>query len=219
MSAKNTILSQKKLIIILAVALAAVIIFGVALAVVPQLLDDGKDNNNFDDIDDIKPNYNFYPADYNENIFEDDEYLKLVEEYGILTYYTGYTRVELNNDNADAYGEQVELIVNMIYAAVNGNAKEYNSYFSKKYFKRNEPKEKFTMQKIFNGEISEFGVAKVSENGNNYTEYTYRLTFEISENNGTFRDDFFDQRPRHHVTISNRDGEFKIDAIDRVRVK
>ena len=216
MGEKNNLLSKKKLITVLGIALGVVVLLCVTLAILPLLSEEEAPDNSFDN--NFKIDYNFYPADYNEDIFTDEEYLRLIE-YGILEYDDGAMITEVNDENADGYGKPVELIVDMLYAAINGDADEYNSYFSKKYFKTNEAKDKFTMQKIYDGRITFFACEDISENGKQYTEYTFKLKYRIFKNNGTFRDDIGDGYRLQHVTISDREGEFKIDAINAVRYK
>lgn len=215
MSEKSNLFSNKRLICILAIAVAVMVILCAAIVILNFALSEDELDEGFED---IKLNYNFYEADYEENIFEDEDYLKLIE-YGILEYDDGAMISQITQDNADGYGAPAAVVVNMIYAAINGDAEEYNSYFSKEYFKLNSKKDKFTMQKIYDGRIQLFAIEDVTKNDSTYTEYTFKVKYRIFENNGTFRNDIGDGYRWQHITVSDREGAFKIDAVNVVRYK
>ena len=167
--------------------------------------------------DEIVADFNFYPADYDENIFEDPEYLSLISD-GILMYDDSYMATTVDKESAKYFGGQVEMLVNMVYSVINGNAAEYNSYFSEKYFENNSAKSKFTMQKIYNATLTYFSAEGVEDkNGNKYTQYTYKLIYNIYENNGTFRKDIGDDARAQYIVISEYNGKFLIDSIDLSR--
>jgi hypothetical protein len=85
--------------------------------------------------------YNFYPADYEEDIFKDEKYLALVaEEFIRYTDSTTNETVGINKDNAVEQGSEVQFIVDMIYDAINGDSRAYNARFSSKYYKNHSPK-------------------------------------------------------------------------------
>ena len=105
----------------------------------------------------------------------------------------------------------------MVYAIINGNASEYNSLFSKKYFENHEPKQSFTMQKIYNGKITYFSSESETIDGVTYKTYTYNLVYNIFENNGTFRKDIGDGARMQYIKVSEREGKMLIDDIQYVR--
>lgn len=214
MDTKNKFISKRKLIAILVIVLAAIFLICGAFAVIPALFDDEVEPYS----EPPRANYNFYEPDYDENIFEDEEYLLLIKN-GIFEYDDGAVISMVDKNNAYQHGPALELVVDMLYSVVNGNVKEYNSYFSDRYFETREPKDKFTMQKIYDGRITYFALEVKSEDGKEYTEYTYKLKYRILENNGTFRDDIGDGYGVQHVTVTNRDGELKIESINHVIYK
>ena len=122
---------------------------------------------------------------------------------GILEYDDNINSISaVNLDNMSEYGEQVSMLVKMFYSIVNGNSTEYNSYFSEKYFTQKQPKEDFTMQKLYNGRLTYVGSEDVKKDGKTYTEYTYTLKYMIYENNGTFRKDIGDSTYRIQYIIN-----------------
>ena len=168
-----------------------------------------------------KIHLNFAPADYEENIFEDQEYLALIEK-GFIDYTDYATNITLGIDYASAidHGEDVQFMVDYIYAIIAGEAEEYNKFFSDEYYKKNEPKEKFTMQKLYEVNISKVSVTQKSDkSGNTYNEYQYIVKYKILDNNGTFRNDFNSGTKEQYIFFTNQSGEFLIDRISTPQVK
>ncbi len=156
--------------------------------------------------------YSFYEADYDEDIFEDEYYMSLIKD-GVLEYDDNSSfKTTITQEDAYSYGEGVGVITDMVYAAINGDADTYNSYFSSKYFETNEPKSAFTMQKIYDGEIIYFSGKTVTEGDVTYTRYVYELRYSILENNGTFRKDMGDWQRPQYVVITDREGKMLIDG-------
>ena len=123
----------------------------------------------------------------------------------------------VNKDNANEFGDGVVLMVDMVDAIINGDSKKYNSCFSKEYFNSHEPKESFTMQKIYNAKLTYFSSEEETVNGTSYTKNTYTLVYNIYENNGTFRSDIGEGARAQSITVSNREGKMLIDSIEYVK--
>ena len=168
-----------------------------------------------------KIHLNFAPADYDENIFEDQEYINLIKN-GFIDYTDYATNLTLGIDYSDAlgYGADVQFMVEYIYAIIDGDVKAYNSFFSDEYYKKNDPKENFTMQKLY-----EVNIARVSEtqktdkSGNTYNEYQYIVKYKILDNNGTFRNDFNAGTKEQYIFFTNKTGDFLIDSISTPKIK
>ena len=165
--------------------------------------------------------FNFAPADYEENIFEDEEYIALIEK-GFIDYTNYETNLTLGIDYATAidHGEDVLFMVDYIYAIVAGDAEEYNKFFSDEYYKKNDPKESFTMQKLYEVNISKVSEAKETDKaGNTYSKYQYIVKYKILDNNGTFRNDFNTGTKEQYIFFTNKTGEFLIDSISTPKIK
>ena len=168
-----------------------------------------------------KIHLNFAPADYDENIFEDQEYINLIKN-GFIDYTDYATNLTLGIDYSDAlgYGADVQFMVEYIYAIIDGDVEAYNSFFSDEYYKKNDPKENFTMQKLY-----EVNIARVSEtqktdkSGNTYNEYQYIVKYKILDNNGTFRNDFNAGTKEQYIFFTNKTGDFLIDSISTPKIK
>ena len=200
---------KKRLLIILAALAALLLVMYLLTLILPKIFNGITE----DSTEEGTANFNFYTPDYDENIYEDEDYLALIEN-GVLTYDNGTnSMVAINTENASEHGEAVKLLTDYVYSIINGDVSKHNSYFSDKYYETNEPKASFTMQKIFNGTITYYSVQSAVENGNNYTKYIYKLKYNIHENNGTFRMDIGEDAKTQYVVITDREGKLLIDYI------
>ncbi len=162
--------------------------------------------------------FDFYPADYTEDIFEDTEYLALIQDGFLLYDNNSNFATIVDKSNAVQFDEGVDLLVDMVYAIIYGDVDGYNSCFSEKYYEDHSPKENFTMQKIYNGKLTYLSAEDVTEDGVTYTEYTYKISYYIHENNGTFRKDIGDKEAREqYIVICDREGSMLIDDIQYIR--
>ncbi len=207
---KKTSPKLKKQLIVVVVIIAFVLLIMYLLTImIPYLYDKQKLKNT----EEVIADYSFYTPDYSENIFEDKEYTELIAN-GIVTYDNGVNSIMvITPETASHQGEGVKLLTDMLYAIIDGDSQKYNSYFSDIYYKANNPKGEFTMQKIYNAVITSYSVEAISEKDNNYTKYTYTLTYNIYENNGTFRKDIGDAARVQYIEISDRNGKYSIDSV------
>ena len=201
--------SRKKLIIMLIIIVGVLFLMYVLTLIIPKLfVDDTPANTN-----EIIADFSFYPADYDSDIFEDESYISLISE-GIVEYDDAINSITVvDKDTAASNGKPVKLLVDMIYSIINGDAEEYNSYFSELYYESNKPKQAFTMQKVYDARLTYFSTESVTKDKVTYTEYTYKLKYRIYENNGTFRKDIGDGYRIQYITVSDREGTLKIDSI------
>ena len=165
--------------------------------------------------------FNFAPANYDENIYEDPEYMKLVER-GLISYtdYSTNLTLGISYEEAIDHGKDVQFMVDYIYAIIAGDADAYNDFFSDAYYKKNDPKEKFTMQKLYEVNIAKASETKETDSsGNSYSKYEYVVKYKILDNNGTFRDDFNTGTKEQHILFTNKGGEFLIDSISTPKIK
>ncbi|MBO7250667.1 MAG: hypothetical protein J6V42_05280 [Clostridia bacterium] len=165
--------------------------------------------------------FNFYPADYSENIFENAEYMALISNKFIE-----YTDASMNltlgitRDNAIDYGADVDFMVEYIYTVQAGEVAKYNGFFSEEYYKNNSKKESFTMQKLYDVNITKVSAETAyDESGRMYTKYKYKVEYSIFQNNGTFRNDFNTGRKAQYIFFTNKSGEFLIDSVSTPQVK
>lgn len=165
--------------------------------------------------EDAEIDYPFYTADFNLNIYEDEEYQELMRGR-FLSYCDSYTNVTvtLTRDTASKYGTDVEFLVNYIYTIIEGDHEAYNACFSDRYYGQGKNrKEDFTMQQLHHIVLTKVSSETISEDGSNYTKSIYIVEYQINENNGTFRRDIGDGSKPQYFEITNRSGEWLIDSI------
>ena len=197
---------KKKIIIVIISILALMALMFISIFVLSSILDkiSGKDE---------EYNFNFYEADYNENIFEDREYMSLIEN-GYISYCDmDNVTLGIDKDDAHKYGQDVEFIVAYIQYMINGDVDKYNGCYSDLYYEEEDPKEKFTMQKIYDVLIKKISEETVSDSSGSYTKYIFSLNYKILKNNGTLRNDFLTGSRTQYIYITNREGELKIDGV------
>lgn len=203
---------KKKMLIAIIIAVCLIpISFGISYAI-----DLYTQNASIEDEEPI--DYNWYKADYNENIFEDEDYMKLIE-YGFISYTEGSVTMLIDRESAQNYGNDVAFMVEYLYSIIEGNTDNYNDKFSSEYYKRREPKESFTMQKIYDVFLNKELVTKIEDKKGSYTQYTFVLSYRIFENNGTFRKDIGDGSRRQYITFTDREGKLLIDNIATEKLK
>lgn len=205
---------KKRLIIAMAIILATLLLLYIGTELLRHLSE-----KNEEPIPDETADYSFYSADYDEDIYADEEYVSLIQG-GIITYHdSANTSYTVFVEKLDSYDKPVQLMVEMIYSAVNGDADAYNQCFSKKYFESNTPKEGFTKQKIYAAEIKYLNSDAVVENGVTYEKYEYEVSYRILKNNGTFRNDIGDGARKQLITVTDREGKLLIDSVQAYQYK
>lgn len=187
----------KKIMMIAAIILALITVALILALTIPNLLKKDKAGSKKD------PSYIFYTADYNENIYENSEYMALNRYVMFYNTATGVTE-DINNFPDDKYLVFMSELVNAI---IEGDAKKYNSMFSDKYLLANSDKvrEYFTMQKLYDIVVTK-----------HYTEEEtiYSLEYKIMENNGTYRSDMpSDCSKAQYFLISDHAGKLLIDNL------
>lgn len=148
-------------------------------------------------------------------IFDSDEdYLSCDRTIYFHDPQTGVTE-GIEAGSHDSFGAGAALLCEMIASIIDGDADTYNTFFSDIYYKENEEKSAFSMQKLYDILITEYSISEeTSENGGTYKEYIYELKYKIRNNNGSFRSDLGSDNVRtQYFLITNRSGKLEIDGI------
>ncbi len=205
---------KKRLLIVMVSVLAVIFV----LFIISFAIDKYYDKK--DSVDNAPIDYDFYPADYEEYIYNDTEYNKLIEN-GFIYYKDSATGLTfgIDRESVSEHGEEAIFIVEYIYSIINGDVTEYNGFFSDTYYESNEKHGNFTMQKLYEVNIAKETAEPITENGNNYTKYMFVLEYKIFKNNGTFRNDIGDGSKKQYITVTDRDGELLIDSITTAKFK
>jgi len=205
---KKTLSAKKKMIIALCVILGAVLILYLLTILIPMIF-----SRQADDQSEYVADYNFYPANHDEDIFADADYMKLISN-GMLEYDNGSNSIiTIKENNYSDQDNYAQVVIDMLYSIRDGDEDRYNLYFSDEYFKSNSKKESFTPQKIYNARLNLFSTEAVTEGKDTYTKKIFKLEYQIYENNGTFRKDIGDDSRPQYIYVTNRNGNILIDSI------
>ena len=208
MSTKRNNQAKKKLLIALLIVLAALV-----LLICSSLIIDAIEKNRAGDTD---IDYDFYPADFEADIFQNAEYLELMSSE-FLNYKDAGVTLGIEREDADKYGDDLEFIVEMIYDIIYADVDGYNACFSDTYYKKHSPKEAFTMQMVYDIHIERISTEKVTEGETqNYTKSIFAVEYKIYQNNGTFRRDIGDGSKKQYITITDQSGAWLIDLVSTV---
>lgn len=161
----------------------------------------------------------FYEPNYDENIFEDEDYLDL-NRY--IRYTEGALSTLLVNEKMFvASGDAAVFFGKYFEAIINGEYEKYSSFFTEEYIDKNGVKDRFTMQKIYDVEVEKLSAIFTDRETNNI-RYEFRVGYCILENNGTFRDDIGSNASRPQIfelIMYNETGEIKINSISNYNIK
>lgn len=136
----------------------------------------------------------YYDADFSENIYNDEEFVNVMNQYA-LEYVDGDIAYKLKVEDLEKIGGSLAIFFYDYFTDIrNGDYEKYNSYFDDRAFKIREKVSDFTMQRIYDI------VIKPLQINVNLDEEEYSWVFEsdiepifvdvsykISKNNGTFR--------------------------------
>lgn len=176
---------KRGIIIAFSTMLAVVLIVYVVVPGISKLanyIESKKDDGYASDyMDDIK-SLSFYPADYNEDIFEDEEYMALNRH---ISYTKGSDTYTITDDDYLKYDVTVGFFAEYFDSVINGEYETYDEYFTDEYFENCSNKTRFTPQKLYDINIKFKSTTAVD----GATSYIYYVTYKIFKNNGTFRND------------------------------
>ena len=110
--------SKKMLLIIIASILATIVLLASVVGILERREKQKEEQEREEEVID----YPFYPADFNHNIFEDEEYLALMRGR-FLHYCDSYTNVTVSvtKETASQHGEELAFLVDYIYTIINGD--------------------------------------------------------------------------------------------------
>ncbi len=199
---------RKLIIIIMAIAVVMLILIG-AVLIINMIEANEKSDEKYEE---ETVEYDFYPANFEENILEDSDYAKYISE-GFIKYADSNTGLTegIDNNSSKTYSASTQLMVDLIYDIIEGDYKSYNEYFNEEYYKHREPKQAFTMQRLYDVRLTYMGEEKSEDD--NYTKFLYCLEYRIDKNNGTFRKDIGDGSKKQYFTLVSSSGTIKIKSV------
>ncbi len=191
------------------------------LAVIVVFITDNlknKDNKDIETIpgkDDLSlPTITFYPADFDENIYENSEYM---QKNSYITYTHGGMSLVLTEGKDSTDDRYAEFFVDY-FESVKNASDTHKSFFAPEYSHvcdfMAEPDGFFAPQMIYDIEIFKFE-AQNDLSLNTDTQYTFfEVKYKIFHNNGTYRRDLPENAAKPLLfQLSDKSGEIKISAI------
>ncbi len=158
--------------------------------------------------------------DWDENIFENEEYMAK-DRY--IRYIENNVIFTLEEDSEfEARGAVALFFRDYFDAVISGDHKTYNSLLTEQYKKEYGEKAPFTMQKLYDIEVTDLAAAEYLNEGkpNQIIVYQFDVAYKIMENNGTYRNNLMsdDKRPvRYFLYHYSSTNEIKIFKIEEYR--
>ena len=162
----------------------------------------------------------FYEPDYNEDVLQDEIYLRLNRN---MDFTRENETVSVTENGKNTYGPVCRLMYDYFEVLKAGDTTACNALFTQEYITEN-GKFAFAPQKVFDMEVSvqrsEFllnGDAKGNYKG--YTVTYCEVAYKIYQNNGTLRRDFYQDDSTKPVIfeILEKDGIAQINQIIHIR--
>lgn len=200
---------QKMIIAIVIITVMAVISY--ILLENPQIFEKVEKNEAVSMYSDKLYSFNFYPADYERDVTQDEWYMQL-DHY--VHYKMGNVSIMVLPEEADEYNEAVRFFLTYFDTVIAGDAETYNSFFTDEYYESNKPYERFTPQMIYNIEVEQLSET-TNEDGT--TNWKFNVKYMIHKNDGTFRNDLDSDSSKKlcFELIADIRGNVKINNISR----
>ncbi len=149
-----------------------------------------------------------WEPDFETDIFTLDRWL---EKNRYITYSENGASIIITDGKYAEYGYTVAFLAEYFDTLMHGDAEALNGFYADSYFDSQERYESITMQKIYDICI-EFIKATDSYTS---TEYVYKVSYKILENDGTFRDDMPSdaERPQFY-TVADYGSVIEILSVD-----
>ena len=130
----------------------------------------------------------FHTADFDEDIFQDENYLM---QNRFITYGGRHIGAERIFDR-ERFSREAAFLAQLLEYAINGDAKSYYAPFTRELLSRTSEfivVEDFTMQRLYNIEIELISKREEMSGGRAIRFSEYKVSYKIMRNNGTFRND------------------------------
>ncbi len=148
----------------------------------------------------------YFPVDYSEDIFEDLVYINRYRE--IRFDYYG-SAIYVNEENYSFQSTEAKFFYDYFKTVIAGDYTSYKNFFHKSFFSGHSIPEKFTMQKIYDIEV--YALSSDIKDGVAYE--TYKVSYKIQENNGTFRADVSSNESKPVAITLKKGSDPKITSI------
>lgn len=170
----------KKIFLGITILIAAILLLLGILACIDLLLEK-------EDLTPPLPPEAFFSADYTENIFEDEAYMRLNRS----VYYKQYDSGEiLTEENYEDLGTASEFFYHYFNNVISGNYNAYHKMLTETYLQDDEVPDRFTMQMLYDIQVNQVQApGSATYKGEEVTVFFFEVKYKIFRNNGTFRND------------------------------
>lgn len=196
---------EKKIVIIILAIMALIVMISIPVLISSMQTDDPSDET-------TRLIY-FETPDFNENIFDDKEYLGMDRLVYVKKGAIG-TGIDLSSESQRAAESRAaNFMFDFIETQINGDVDGYNACFSEEYLSKNGKQAAFTMQKLYDISIEQYGNANATDDGG--YDYVFILKYKILNNNGTLRNDMesMSERPLYLIIHEDDEGSFAITTM------
>ena len=207
--------SQKRGIIIAFIVMVGVIVLfyasGPIMDGVSSFIKSKKEKEPTSDYMDHIKTYTFAPSAYGEDIYADEDYMKL-DRY--ISYKNGPDTFTITDGDYAKYGVCIEFFAEYFESVKLGQYEDYDKYFTDEYFKNQSNKEMFAPQKIYDILVEETR-SEIHDDGTE--SHFFYVDFKIFKNDGSFRNDIGSDMSRTVVyeLVVDNDGNVLINYIGR----
>lgn len=151
-----------------------------------------------------------WDPDWETDIFERGDWL---DKTRFVTYVEGGMEITIVDDDHAAYGEPVAMFADYFDALMHGDAALVNSFYSDAWLAENNGGfTKITMQKLYDMKVEY--LSRVDNKSAATTDWYYKISYKIMENDGTFRNDIPSDAVRaQYYTVHDNGYELEITYV------
>ena len=198
---KKKISFKAKIIIVIALLVAALAICAVVIGIMESIETGEGERKVYPPIDES------LLSDTKPEGFDIMEYEEYIEYHDINIYYKkDNIKESVSEENAGNYGEAFSVVYNVMLAIRDGNSDLYNLYMGSSKLKKSD----FTQQQIYDVTIT-FQPGYTDDEKVSYDKSVFKVEYKIHENNGTYRNNIESDASRPiYFIVDNSSGEMLV---------
>ena len=211
----NNRASQKRGIIIAFIIMIGIVVLwfvsGPAIDKIVSVIESNKAKEPTSDYMDHIKTISFYPSAYGQDIYADEEYMKL-NRY--ISYKNGPDTYMIADGDYLKYGVCMEFFAGYFESVKLGEYEDYDKYFTDEYLKKQSNKDMFAPQKIYDITLEE---TRTDIHTDGTESHFFYVNYKIFKNDGSFRNDMGSDVTRALVyeLVVGVDGKVLINYIGR----
>ena len=161
-------------------------------------------------------NGEYYPANYDENIFLNPAYMEFQRD--LLYSVGGIEQLFSYENDFETADPECKFFLDYFHTVINGEYENYKRFFVDGYF---EEEPKFTMQMIYDPYVRYHSTSTDEIDGKEVSLLNFQVGYRIFKNNKTFRSDVDSnvEIPQIYQLIKEEDGSYRIFRILNIEVE